>query len=186
MGWLLTVVVSFQLRRGNSCSRDQACSVCYAIIHFEVSHFFETSARDGVICRTKALLAKQKRPIYPGPSVITSPFDPGGWSGAISARFSNENSSDCGVQLRELLSLFSPKACPFLVLRPQKPPQGGFSRWGGVEGLRDCWCRAGWGGGCVLTVFGFCALPLAWFYDVAAYPDAVYLGRTNRRVKSSA
>ena len=25
------------------------------------------------------------------------------------------------------------------------------------------------GGGCVLTVFGFCALPLAWFYDVAAH-----------------
>jgi hypothetical protein len=56
-----------------------------------------------IIFRTKALLAKQKRPIYPLPSAITSPFDPGGWSAAISAFYSKQNSSDCGVQLRELL-----------------------------------------------------------------------------------
>jgi hypothetical protein len=65
--------------------------------------FCVTSARNGVVFRTKALLAKQKRPIYPLVALITSPFDPGGWSVAISAWFSNENSSDCGVQLRELL-----------------------------------------------------------------------------------
>jgi hypothetical protein len=58
-----------------------------------------TSARNGVIFRTKALLAKQKRPINPLVA-LTSPFDPGGWSVAVSAWFSNENSSDCGVQLR--------------------------------------------------------------------------------------
>ena len=62
-----------------------------------------TSARNGVIFRTKALLAKQKRSIYPLPALITSPFDPGGWSVAISAFYSKQNSSDCGVQLRELL-----------------------------------------------------------------------------------
>ena len=65
--------------------------------------FCVTSARNGVIFRTKALLAKQKRSIYPGASAITSPFDPGGWSVAISAFYSKQNSSDCGVQLRELL-----------------------------------------------------------------------------------
>ena len=66
-------------------------------------HSSVTSARNGVIFRTKALPAKQKRPIYPGVALITSPFDPGGWSVAISAFYSKQNSSDCGVQLRELL-----------------------------------------------------------------------------------
>jgi hypothetical protein len=31
------------------------------------------------------LLAKQKRSIYPEDPAITSPFDPGGWSAAVSA-----------------------------------------------------------------------------------------------------
>ena len=33
----------------------------------------------------KALLAKHKRPIYPGVALITSPFGPEGWSAAVSA-----------------------------------------------------------------------------------------------------
>ena len=57
------------------------------------------TAQNAVVSGIKALLAKQKRPINPLVA-LTSPFDPGGWSVAVSAWFSNENSSDCGVQLR--------------------------------------------------------------------------------------
>jgi hypothetical protein len=42
-------------------------------------------AQNAVISGIKALLAKQKRPIYPRAALITSPFDPGGWSVAVSA-----------------------------------------------------------------------------------------------------
>ena len=46
------------------------------------------TAQNAVISGIKALLAKQKRSIYPLPALITSPFDPGGWSAAVSAFYS--------------------------------------------------------------------------------------------------
>ena len=48
----------------------------------------QITAQNAVKSGIKALLAKPKRPIYPRPVGITSPFDPGGWSVAVSAWFS--------------------------------------------------------------------------------------------------
>ena len=46
------------------------------------------TAQNAVVSGIKALLAKQKRPNCPEAGFITSPFDPGGWSVAVSAFYS--------------------------------------------------------------------------------------------------
>ena len=58
---------------------------------------------------------------------------------------------------------------PLFGVKAPKTAPGPFFRAGKAQkAFETAGAVLGGGGGRVLTVFGFCALPLAWFYDVAA------------------